>query len=157
APLFRRTDTPWSDISRIQVLDVSDPYNVRQTWKLELDGWLRTSRKIGDMLYIVTSFRPWVEIDLPASTPEQQQANEQRIREAGGGPLLPDRRIDSTSAQLLVCAQDCVVSGQLQLFHEDDLLLGIKAIELGQRRMTVSLCVCTSVWGVHVSRSSIYI
>ncbi len=157
APLFRRTDTPWSDISRIQVLDVSDPYNVRQTWKLELDGWLRTSRKIGDMLYIVTSFRPWVEIDLPASTPEQQQANEQRIREAGGDSLLPHYRIDGTDEQPLVRASDCVVDGELQPFHAYDHLLVMTAIDLRQRRIADSTCLSTNVSGVYVSRSSIYI
>ena len=156
-PLFRQADTPWGDLSRIQLLDVSDPYNVRQTWKLELDGWLRTSRKIGDMLYVVTSFRPWVDIDLPASTPERQQANEQRIREADIESLLPHYRIDDTGEQPLVRASDCVVGSELQPFHAYDHLLVMTAIDLRHRRITDSTCLSTNLSGVYVSRSSLYI
>jgi len=45
------------DRTRIQLLDVRDPANVSQAWEIELDGWLRASRKIGDTLYVVNSWR----------------------------------------------------------------------------------------------------
>src|SRR4051794_14794057 len=38
------------DRTRIQLLDVRDPANVSQAWQIELDGWLRASRMIGDTL-----------------------------------------------------------------------------------------------------------
>lgn len=146
------------DTSRIQLLDVHDPYNVRQTWKLEIDGWLRASRKIGDVLYVVTSFHPrLLDLALDANTTAQREENEGRIRAARADELLPGYRIDDRAAQPLVRATDCVVGSNLQSFHAYDHLLVITAIDLRERRITDSTCVNTNASGVYVSQSSLYI
>ena len=80
-------------LDEFQLLDVRDPFNVSQAWQIELDGWLRGSRKIGDTLYLVTSYRPRLSgLVLPADTTEIREANERRIRGASGADCPIDAR-----------------------------------------------------------------
>jgi uncharacterized secreted protein with C-terminal beta-propeller domain len=146
------------DTTRVHLLDVSDPYNVRQTWKLEIDGWLRTSRKIGNTLYLVTSFHPRVtDLVRPAATPEQREANERRIRSAQPDELLPQYRINDASGAPLVKASDCVIAADHADVDAYQQLLVVTAVDLRERRVTDSTCLSTNMSAVYVSTSSLYV
>ncbi len=146
------------DTARLQLLDVNDPYNVRQTWKLEMDGWIRTSRKIGDVLYLVTGFRPRLEgLTLPADSRERREQNEQLIRAAQTNELLPQYRINDGPEQPLVRPSDCVVASDLERTHAFAQLLVITAIDVRERRITDSTCLNTNVSGAYASQASLYI
>ena len=98
------------DRTRIQLLDVRDPANVSQAWEIEIDGWLRASRKIGNTLYLVNSYRPRLPgIRLPSDSPEAKRANELRVRTARASELLPHYRVNGADDRQLVTAGDCVL------------------------------------------------
>jgi hypothetical protein len=146
------------DRTRIQLLDVRDPANVSQAWQIELDGWLRASRMIGDTLYLVNSYRPrLVGFELPASTDEKKRANERRIRSASASELLPSYRENGGAKQPLLVAGDCVLPADLDGNDAYSDLVVITAVSLSERRVTDVNCISTDVNGVYVARNSLYV
>ncbi len=146
------------DRTRIQVLDVRDPANVSQAWEIEFDGWLRASRKIGDTLYLVNSYRPRLAgMELPADSPDKQRANELRIRDAASRDLLPRYRVNGGAQSPLVGADDCVLPADLGANDAYADLVVISALSLTERRITDVNCVSTNVNGVYVSHDSLYV
>lgn len=146
------------DRTRVQLLDVRDPYNVSQAWDLELDGWLRGSRKIGSMLYLVNSYRPRLAgIELPAQTDDVKRRNERRIREAKASDLLPKFRVNGGAAQSFVATGDCVVAADLDAAEAYTDLLVVTAVDLKERRIADSACISTNANGVYMSRDALYI
>lgn len=145
------------DRTKIQLLDVRDPRNVFQAWEIELDGWLRTSRKIGDTLYVVTSYRPRLPgLIFPADTEKERQANELRIRDTTVRDLLPQYRENGSAPRPLLNAQDCVVADLTSTEAYADLLV-VTAVSLSERRIRDTNCVSTNVNGIYVSRRTLYV
>lgn len=146
------------DRTRIQLLDVRDPANVSQAWEIELDGWLRASRKIGDTLYLVNSYRPRLAgLDLPADTQEKKRANELRIRKASARELLPGYSENGGATRPLLLPGDCVLPADLDSNEAYSDLVVITAVSLSERRVTDVNCVSTDVNGVYVSRDNLYV
>jgi hypothetical protein len=146
------------DRTRIQLLDVRDPGNVSQAWEMQLDGWLRASRKIGDTLYLVNSYRPRLAgLQLPADTEELKRANELRVRNASAADLLPGYRENGGAKRQLLEPGDCVLAADLGVNDAYSDLVVITAVDLSQRRITDVNCVSTNVNGVYVSLDSLYV
>ncbi|HKR36553.1 MAG TPA: beta-propeller domain-containing protein [Steroidobacteraceae bacterium] len=153
AALFVRPDR-----TRIQLLDVRDPANVSQAWEIEIDGWLRASRKIDDVLYLVNSYRPRLgDFALPADTAEKKQANELRIRQATARDLLPGYSENGGADRQLLAAGDCVLPAELGANDAYSDLVVITAISLTQRRISDVNCISTEVNGVYMSHDSLYV
>jgi hypothetical protein len=146
------------DRTRVQLLDVRDPYNVSQTWEVELDGWLRGTRKIGNTLYLVNSYRPRLSgLTLPADTQEKKEANERRIRGASAQELLPKVRVNGGAAQALTTPGDCVIAADLKSEEAYSDLLVITSVDLSTRAIRDTECVSTNINGLYVSRDSLYV
>ncbi len=146
------------DRTVLQLLDVRDPFNVAQAWKIELDGWLRASRKIGNRLYLVNSYRPRLGgLVLPAETPQTKEANERRILDAAAAELLPGYSIDDGAEVQLIEAGDCVLPATLSSRDAYADLLVLTAIDLQQRRVTDTNCVSTNLNGIYVAADSLYV
>jgi hypothetical protein len=146
------------DRTVLQLLDVRDPFNISQAWKLELDGWLRASRKIGDMLYLVSSYRPRLSgLKLPADTVAAREANERRILGATAAELLPGYSIDGGARLPLATIRDCVLPASLSSPDAYADLVVITAVDLSERRVTDVNCVSTNVNGIYASVDSLYV
>jgi hypothetical protein len=146
------------DRTTVQLLDVRDPSAVSQAWKIELDGWLKASRKIGNTLYLVTSYWPNIGgLTLPATGVEQREANERRIRSLGAADLLPRYRVNGGAPRPLASASNCVVAagttGQ-EAYRE---LIVITAVNLDERSVSDVACLSTNIGGVYLSRDSLYV
>lgn len=145
------------DRTTVQLLDVRDPQNVSQAWDLELDGWLRASRFIGDTLYVVASYRPRMDgIVLPADTLQTREANELRIRRARS-ELLPGYVENGGSRRPLVTPGDCLVATDLTNDEGFIDLAVIVAIDLRERRVVDANCLSTNVNTIYVSQQSLYV
>jgi hypothetical protein len=146
------------DRTRVQLLDVRDPANVSQAWEIEIDGWLRASRKIGDTLYLVNSYRPRLAgIELPADTEEKKRANEVRIRNAAARDLLPGFSENGSAKRQLLAAGNCVLPADLGSDDAYSDLVVITAVSLSERRVADVNCISTNVNGVYVSSDSLYV
>lgn len=146
------------DRTTIQVLDVRDPEHVSQSWKLELDGWLKASRLIDDTLYLVISYRPRIPgLVLPADTLEAREANERRIRSSTASDLLPAYRENGGARRQLVSPRGCLVAQQIADQDSYTDLVVITAINMRTRRVTDAECLSTNVNGVYMSRNTLYV
>src|SRR5262249_41127640 len=122
-----------------------------------IDGGLRASRKIGDTLYLVSSFRPQLKGLKPAQTDADKQANERLIREAGVADLLPHYRVNGGADRPLVASQDCVLPAALRPEESYRELILIASISLSARTVVDAACVGTNVNGIYVSPANLYI
>jgi hypothetical protein len=146
------------DRTTIQLLDVRDPAHVSQTWKLEMDGWLRASRMIGDTLYLVSSYRPRVaDLILPADTQEKREANERKILSTSSRELMPQYWENGGTPRPLTVYDGCLIAQQTDSSDAYTDLLVISAINLRTRRVTDVNCLSTNVGGVYMSTDSLYI
>ncbi|HKU12936.1 MAG TPA: beta-propeller domain-containing protein [Steroidobacteraceae bacterium] len=146
------------DRTRIQLLDVRDPANVSQAWTIELDGWLRASRKINDTLYLVNSYRPRLAgLALPATTEDAKRQNELRIRSTTARDLLPGYRENGGAQRQLIAAGDCVLPADLAANEAYSDLVVITVVDLAARRIADVSCVSTNINGVYVSHDSLYV
>jgi hypothetical protein len=146
------------DRTTLQLVDVRDPFNVSQAWKIELNGWMRGSRKIGDTVYLISSYRPRLpDLVLPADTIDIKEANERRILGAKAADLLPRYRINGGAEQPLVTTGDCVLPANLSPQDAYADLLIVTAIDLSERRVADVNCVSTNLNGVYVSTNSLYV
>ena len=146
------------DRTTVQLLDVRDPMNVSQSWKLQVDGWLNASRLIGDTLYLVTSYRPRIpDLVFPADTQEKRDANERRIRSSTAAQLLPHYFENGGVERALLAPRGCLVTQQIQNTEAYTDLLVILAVNVRTRRISDVNCLSTNVNGVYMSRNSLYV
>jgi hypothetical protein len=90
----------------VQRVDVSDPGNAAAGERIDIDGRLVDSRRIGNRLYVVTQHRPTLPVELlPAgSTAELRQRS---IAAITASHLLPRMRRNGGAAQPLLADTDC--------------------------------------------------
>ena len=138
--------------------DVSDPENPGRQSKLELEGSLHASRRIGDKLYIVTRYIPNIQyIDYGASTEKERQENERLINETPLSDLLPHYQSNDGAIKSLVSAEDCLVSEDLESNHGYADLVTLTAVDLDDLSVAASVCLNTNVNGIYSSTSGFYI
>jgi uncharacterized secreted protein with C-terminal beta-propeller domain len=146
------------DHTIVQVLDVRDPQNVSQAWKLQLDGWLSASRLIGDTLYLVSSYRPRIPgLVLPADTLDKQEANERLIRSSTADQLMPHYSENGGAQRPLVTSRGCLIPQQIASNESYTDLLVISAINVRTRQVSDVNCLSTNVNGVYMATNSLYI
>jgi uncharacterized secreted protein with C-terminal beta-propeller domain len=146
------------DRTTIQVLDVRDPHHVSESWRLELDGWMRASRLSGDTLYVVNSYHPRLpDLVLPTNSHEAREINERRIRSASARELLPAVRENGGNRRTLAFADGCLLPQNLESHHSYLDLIVITAINVRTRRVTDVNCLSTNVNAVYMSRESLYV
>lgn len=146
------------DLTILQLLDVRDPLNISQAWKLEVDGWLIASRMIDDTLYLVTSFRPRVaDLELPADTQAKKESNERLIRQTGTAQLLPGYRENGGARRGLVTPNKCLIAQNLAANEGYTDVVAISAINLRTRQVRDVNCLSTNVNSVYVSQNTLYV
>jgi uncharacterized secreted protein with C-terminal beta-propeller domain len=146
------------DRTTIQLLDVRDPEHVSESWRIELDGWMRASRLSGDTLYVVNSYYPRLpNLVVPTDSLEVREANERRIRSASASELLPGLRENGGERRTLAFADGCLLPQNLESHHAYLDLIVITAINVRTRRVTDVNCLSTNVNVVYVSRDSLYV
>jgi len=142
----------------LDLLDVSDPTNVSPSWKLELEGNLRTSRQIGDTLYLITSHSPsLLALNRSATSEADRRSNERMILAAGVNDLLPHVWYADGSTAPLVNARDCLVPNGIASTDAYRELTVVTAINLRERRISGARCLSVSENGVFVSQNALYV
>lgn len=144
--------------TRIELIDTSNVAEPDLSWTMEFDGSMQASRKIGNMLYLVSRHSPFVDTLLyEASTDEEKISNEDLIEELPVEDLLPSYTIDGGEPQPLVAAEDCLVPGDLDENEGFLEIVTVAAIDLDSRSLSSSLCMSTPVNGVYSSIDNMYI
>ncbi len=142
---------------QISGYDVADPTSPEKSFSIEIDGYLQNSRKIDNMLYLVTRYSPNIPTIHYYLNEKDAQENEERIAALTLDDLLPKVRINGGDAQNLLRAQDCLLPLDLSDKHGYAALTTVIAIDLSAQDVTSAKCVNANVGGIYATPSSLYV
>jgi len=142
----------------ITLFDVRTPATPAKSWSLSIDGDLLATRKIGNTLYVISSFVPGIPtLDYAAETKEAKVANEELIVATQIEKLLPEYSINGGSPQPLNSANGCMIPASTEKIDGHLSLINITAINLSSQQLIESVCVNGNVETVYASKESIYL
>jgi len=155
------SDSDWnwgSGKTEIQLFDVQIPENPSEQWKIEIEGNLEGSRRIGNMLYLVTRYIPNIpEIDYAANTVDTKKENEKLILNTPISDLLPHFQTNDGAIRSLVNAENCLVAEATSTNEGYADLITLSAINLDTKQVTDSICLNVNVSGIYSSITGFYI
>jgi len=142
----------------LKLHDLTEPADPQLGWQLELDGRLHDSRKIGDMLYLVTSHFPQIpELYSRDSRPFDEDDIEAVLGDTPLESLFPSYSINGGEPELLGSGDGCLVgtddSGQFGYSRQHYIV----AIDLRHKAVTQAVCLATPVLGIYSSTGSLYL
>jgi uncharacterized secreted protein with C-terminal beta-propeller domain len=155
------TDSDWlwqSGKAEIQLYDIQQPEQPTQTWNIEIEGNLEGTRRIGNMLYLVTRYVPNIQdINYSAQNQQDKIINERLILDTPVSDLLPHYQVNDGAVRPLVNASDCFVAegGDITEGYAD--VITISAINLDSQELAGSTCLNANVSGIYASTNSLYI
>ena len=152
----------WADIAiwapeklGFRVYDVSDAGNPGLEIEASIDGVFVESRRIGNTVYIVSRYTPWIEgLHYYVTTPEQQAENDALLAAATLQELLPKITIAGETG-LLVQPENCYVTTNDDTAN-NPVLTSITAVPLDDPTNFTTACYNEDAYGVYVSESSLY-
>ena len=151
----------WADLAiwapeklGFQLYDTSDKVNPSLEIEAMIDGVFVESRRIGNTVYVVSRYTPWIEgLHYYVQTPEQQAENEALLASVTLDDLLPKITIDGETQQL-VTPENCYVTT-----NEDQpyaVITSITAIPLNDPNNFTTACYNEDAYGVYVSENALY-
>ncbi|MEN9430883.1 MAG: hypothetical protein RJA86_1742 [Pseudomonadota bacterium] len=106
----------------VAIYDVRTPAVPSKAWTLTLDGDLLASRKIGNTLYLVSSYLPSLPtLNYAATTKSELEVNEDLIEKTSLEKLLPTYAINGAASQplnktsCLSCLPTGILSGLISM------------------------------------------
>ncbi len=146
---------PQNSKVRVQLVNVSTPSTPVQDWDIELDGSLIDSRKIGNTLYLITRYDPWLaELQYEYGDLSVRSSNETVLEGTDTEDLLPRYRIGETEAPLSV---NCLVQEGLKNTYGFASLVHITAIDLAGQKVLGSTCLNSNVEVMSMSVNALYL
>lgn len=142
----------------ITLYDVRTPAAPAKSWSVSIDGDLLGTRKIGNTLYVISSFVPGIPtLNYAAETKEARIANEQLIAQTHVEKLLPEYSINGGTPQPLTGSNGCMVPAGTGKADGSLTLINITAINLAAQQVLESVCVNGNVEGIYSSTDNLYL
>ena len=140
----------------VQLLDVADPSAPYEDWGFQLDGSLIDSRKIGNTLYLITRFDPWIqELSYEYGDSGTRSDNEQKLSDLSSQDLMPRYEIGGQSAGKLTT--DCYVQPGLRKTDGFSSLVHVTAIDLSEQKLVSSQCINSNIEAMSMSLDALYL
>lgn len=141
----------------ITLYDVRSPTAPAKIWSLSMDGDLLGTRKIGNTLYVISSFLPGIQtLNFSAGTLEDKTKNEEIIAQTSIDKLLPEYSINAGRSQPLI-TNGCMIPANTEKVDGSLSLINITAINLSTQQLVESVCVNASVAGIYSSTNNLYL
>ncbi len=152
---------PWnwrSGRTTLELFNVSNPAKPAAAASLSIDGYLIASRRIGDIIYIVSRYTPYIEGYLPyPATEKEKQENTVLLQGASLSDLLPDIRINGKKEGDLVKPENCYVPPLPKDVVATPDIITVTAIDLASPQTPRSSCIVGQAETVYVSQQSLYL
>jgi len=151
---------PWfwtNGRTNVTAFDVTDPAAASPAWDLELEGHLVASRKVGDVLYLVTRFTPYLPLVLWPATEDEARANREAIASVPLADLLPKRVVDGAPAGPLVAPERCFLPEGTAATDGYPVLVTVTAIDVRDPGSAVSVCLGGATDGIYASPAALYL
>ncbi len=143
--------------SIVHIFDLSNPEQPQQQKRISIDGRLVASRRIGDFLYLVTRYSPYIEAyDYYSNDDAVVASNEQLLATASLSDLLPDIQHNDEASSDLLQASDCYLPAvdRPQVIGD---LISLTVITIDQPDVVNSSCLLGGAETIYVSRQATYL
>ena len=152
----------WADIAiwapeklGFRVYDVTDAANPGLEIEASIDGVFVESRRIGNTVYIVSRYTPWIEgLNYYVATAEQQAENQVLLASASLDDLLPKITI-AGETRPLVAPENCYVTTNDSTSHYAA-ITSITAVPIDDPTNFTTACYNEQAYGVYVSENALY-
>jgi hypothetical protein len=143
--------------THIEVMSRSVPEAPATLWRAQVDGHVIASRRIGDRLYVVTRFVPYLPGFVYGTSYEPYvTANRQILASTPLSTLVPKVRINGGEPTAVVEATAIYAPPQGERLPVADMVL-VLAIDLASPRIAQSLAILGSVDTVYASTGNLFI
>ena len=143
----------------LSVYDISDVANPELDWKFEVEGGFVTSRKKGDLVYLVARHTPQIHHYIDFPTFDQQATNQEILNDVSSSDLLPKAFINNQETDLLD-ATDCLMINDEHESAPDQYgyptMTMLVAVDVKHKKVVNSTCYLESTSGIYVSQNAIY-
>lgn len=154
----------WTDVAiwapeqmGFQVYDVADKANPELLVEAIIDGVFVESRRIGNTVYLISRYTPWIDgLHYYVQTPEQQAENDAILANVTLDDLLPKIRFGDEAPQALVFPDHCYVTTNATDRVDNAVITGITAIPLDDPRNFTTMCFSEDAYGTYVSENAVY-
>jgi len=152
----------WADIAiwapeklGFRIYDVSDAANPALEIEASIDGVFVESRRIGNTVYIVSRYTPWLEgLHYYVTTAAQQSENQAILADATLDDLLPKITI-AGETRLLATPDNCMVTTGDDASNYP-VLTSVTAVPMDDPTNFTTTCYSEDAYGVYVSDSALY-
>ena len=152
----------WADVAiwapeklGYRIYDLSDPASPQLEIDATIDGVFVESRRIGDTVYIVSRYSPWIEgLDYYVTTPEQQASNQAILDGVPLDDLLPKISVNGVS-RTLVAPDRCYIDSS-DTADGYPVLTSITAVPINDPTAFSTTCYNQEAYGAYVSENAIY-
>ena len=159
--IFSFAPEPWLLSEQKLTLDIYDtslPTSPSTVSNIKIDGSMISSRRIGDELYIVTSYTAYIEgLNPNASTEEELLANYLTILDTPDSELMPKIYRDGDEGTPLNSTEDCVIPDQATDKDGYAQLLTVSRINLTDPNDIQSSCISSVANMLYMSEANLYL
>jgi len=137
-----------------RIYDISDPASPTLEFDAKIDGVFIESRRIGNVVYIVSRYAPWIQgLEYYVTTAEQQANNQSILASVSLDELLPKITINGTTRTL-------VDPNRCYLPTTDDVgypvITSITAVPIDDPEAFSTTCYNAESYGIYLSENSLY-
>lgn len=146
--------------TEIEFFNAAQPDNLVSRDKLTLDGALVSSRRVGDTLYVVTRYTPYVDdfIPRPLGEPRKEgEASDDTLDDVVLDDLVPRVRDTRDEVLDLVRAQDCYLPVNAVDGNRDPSIITITAVPLDNPTGFQSTCFLGGSETLYMTADSLYL
>ena len=138
-----------------RIYDVTDAGNPKLEIEASIDGVFVESRRIGNTIYIVSRYTPWIEgLHYYVATAEQQAENEALLASVTMDDLLPKITIAGQTGAL-VAPENCYVTTSDDT-SDSPVITSITAVPIDDPANFTTTCYNENAYGVYVSENALY-
>ena len=142
----------------LDIYDTSESNKPTTLSNIQVDGSMISSRRIGDDIYLVTSYTAYVEgLNPNATTEEELLANYLTILDTPDAELMPKIYRDGDDGTPLNSVEDCVIPAQATDKDGYAHLLTVSRINLVDPNDVQSSCISSVANMVYMSEASLYL
>jgi uncharacterized secreted protein with C-terminal beta-propeller domain len=148
---------PMEESFNLSLLDVADQTAPAITVSYTMDGAIIDSRRVDDVLYIVSSFSPYIS-ELPyAETETEKLDNYKTIFLSNISNFLPQLIDNEGNSRNLVEPENCFLPTETTKKDGFNGIVTLTTIDLKQPDSISSICINTQVSGLYATPTSVYL
>ncbi len=147
-----------SNETHVEFLDASDPAALVSLETLSIEGQLVSSRRIGDVLYLVTRYTPYLAgYETYAYSDESRQNNAELLTGSTLDDLLPKVTDSQQQVSNLIDSSDCYLPTRSLDVNSDPSIITVTAIPLAAPGEQQSTCFLGDSETLYMTAESLYL